>query len=133
MDLTKKNGDDDDDAFDPDAAIRAEGSRFGEPDPYMYVDSAQANDNIKNLLEGAFDDEDDKSKTRLRRRAKKALNEGKEKEAKGLAAKLASLDVSGEKKEETVQPQEEEEEEEDGTVEGLKVKLLPHQVEEWHG
>ncbi|KAK3717408.1 hypothetical protein LTR37_005797 [Vermiconidia calcicola] len=129
VDLTKKNGDDDDDAFDPDAAIRAEGSKFGEPDPYMYVDSAQANDNIKNLLEGAFDDEDDKSKTRLRKRAKKALNEGKEKEAKGLAARLASLNVSDEKKEEIVQPQEEEEEEEDGTVEGLKVKLLPHQVE----
>ena len=28
----------------------------------MYVDSGQASENIKNLLEGAFDDEEDKSK-----------------------------------------------------------------------
>ena len=132
IDLTK-NPDDDEDAFDPDAAIRAESRKFGEADPYAYVDSAQANDNIKNLLEGAFDDDKDKSKTRLRKRAKRALNEGNEKEAKGLAAKLASLDVneedSGKAGTEAEEEEEEEEEEEDCTVEGLKVKLLPHQVE----
>lgn len=130
VDLTK-NQDDDEDSFDPDAAIRAESRKFGEPDPYMYVDSTQANENIKNLLEGAFDDEEDKSKTRLRKRAKKALAEGKDKEAKGLAAKLASLNVedSKEKAKEETKPVEEDEEEEDGTVEGLAVKLLPHQVE----
>jgi SNF2 family DNA or RNA helicase len=126
VDLTKSTDRDDDEAFDPDAAIRAESHNFGEPDPYMYVDSAQANDNIKNLLEGAFDDEEDKSDTRLRRRAKKVANEGKE--SKGLAAKLAALDVKDEK-EDTAPVEEEEEDEEDGTVEGLKVKLLPHQVE----
>ena len=127
VDLTKSSGGDDDE-FDPDAEIRAQSRKFGEPDPYMYVDSTQANENIKNLLEGAFDDDEDKSRTRLRKRAKKALDEGKEKEAKGLAAKLAALDV---KEEEKTQPEEpaEDEEEEDGTVEGLKVKLLPHQVE----
>ena len=124
VDLTKA----DDDEFDPDAEIRAQSRPFGEPDPYMYVDSTQANENIKNLLEGAFDDDEDKSRTRLRKRAKKALDEGKEKEAKGLAAKLAALDVKDDDK---AQPEEpvEDEEEEDGTVEGLKVKLLPHQVE----
>ena len=130
IDLTKNHGEED--TFDPDAAIRAESRQFGEPDPYMYVDSAQANENIKNLLEGAFDDEEDKSKTRLRKRAKKALAEGKDKEAKGLAAKLASLDVKDIKEEEAKEdkPVEAEgEEEEDGTVEGLAVKLLPHQVE----
>ena len=128
IDLTQNR--DDEDGFDPDAAIRA-GTKFGEPDPFMYVDSTQANENIKNLLEGAFDDEEDKSKTRLRRRAKKALADGKDKEAKGLAAKLASLDVKDSKEEEKEKekPVEEDEEEEDGTVEGLAVKLLPHQVE----
>lgn len=127
---TDRNGDED--RFDPDAAIRAESRNFGEPDPYMYVDSTQANENIKNLLEGAFDDEEDKSKTRLRKRAKKALAEGKDKEAKGLAAKLASLDVKDSKEEQKEiekQVEDEDEEEDDGTVEGLAVKLLPHQVE----
>lgn len=130
IDLTKTR-DDDEDNFDPDAAIRAESRKFGEPDPYMYVDSTQANENIKNLLEGAFDDDEDKSKTRLRKRAKKALADGKDKEARGLAAKLASLDVkdSKEDQKEASGPVEEDEEEEDGTVEGLAVKLLPHQVE----
>ena len=128
IDLTQKL--DADDSFDPDAVIREEGTKFGEADPYRYIDSTQANENLKNLLEGAFDDEDDKSKTRLRKRAKKALSEGK-KEAKGLAAKLAALDVKDKEGEQAGgQPEEEgEEEEEDGTVEGLSVKLLPHQVE----
>jgi SNF2 family DNA or RNA helicase len=124
VDLTKSNDDDEDD-FDPDAAIRADSRKFGEPDPFMYVDSSQANDNIKNLLEGAFDDEEDKSNTCLRRRAKKVPRE--DKETKGLAAKLASLDVKDEGKDAPAEA--EEEEEDDGTVEGLKVKLLPHQVE----
>ena len=129
IDLTK-NPDDDDNAFDPDAAIREEGNKFGEADPYLYVDSAQANENIKNLLEGAFDDEGDKSKIRLRKRAKKALNEGREKEPKGLAAKLAVLDVKAKEEDRGEEnPEGEEEEEEDGTVEGMNVKLLPHQVE----
>ena len=127
IDLTKSS-DRDDDEFDPDAEIRARGQKFGEPDPYTYVDASQANENIKNLLEGAFDDEQDKSRTRLRKRAKKALAESNDKEVKGLAARLAKLDV---KEDERKQPEEavEDEEEDDGTVEGLKVKLLPHQVE----
>jgi len=127
VDLTKK-ADDDEDGFDPDAAIRAESDNFGTADPYMYVDSAQANENIKNLLEGAFDDDENKSKTRLRKRAKKAVQEGKDLEAKSLANKLAALNVQDEEKQEP-EPGKEEEEEEDGTVEGLVVKLLPHQVE----
>ncbi|KAK5166978.1 uncharacterized protein LTR77_007707 [Saxophila tyrrhenica] len=129
VDLTKDANNDDEDSFDPDAEIRAESRKFGEPDPFMYVDSSQANDNIKNLLEGAFDDEDDKPKTRLRKRAKKALDEGNVKEAKGLSAKLAALDVKDEEKPADTEAAEEEEDEDDGTVEGLNVKLLPHQVD----
>lgn len=127
IDLTQQR--DDGDTFDPDAVIRAEGNRFGDADPYMYVDSTQANENIRNLLEGAFDDEDDKSRVRLRRRAKRALNEGKEKEAKGLAAKLAAMDVKDKEAKANEEAPAEDEEEEDGTVDGLNVKLLPHQVE----
>lgn len=118
------------DEFDPDAEIRAQGSKFGEPDPFSYVDSTQANDNIKNLLEGAFDDEDDKSNTRLRRRAKKASREGKDKDAKGLAAKLAALSVKSDTdSKNSVEEADEEQEPDDGTIEGLSVKLLPHQLE----
>lgn len=129
VDLTK-NDDDDEDGFDPDAALREESSSFGAADPYSYVDSTQANENIKNLLEGAFDDNEDKSRIRLRKRAKKAVQQGKDKEAKSLADKLASLKVQdAEDAKVKAAEEDEDDEEEDGTVEGLAVKLLPHQVE----
>lgn len=133
VDLTNS---DDDDQFDPDAAIRADSRAFGAADPYMYVDSGQASENIKNLLEGAFDDDEDRSKTRLRSRAKKAAKAEKveaDKKAESLADRLAALDVKDKKEEEKEQkdadPGAEDEDEEDGTVEGLNVKLLPHQVD----
>ncbi|OAX82856.1 hypothetical protein ACJ72_02785 [Emergomyces africanus] len=92
---------------------------FGAMDAYSYVDAAKANENIKALLEGAFEDEDDKPRTRQRR--KKIEDEVNE-----LASRLQKFDVDG-------TPEEEEEEVDDGTVEGLKIKLLPHQREgvEW--
>ncbi|EON68641.1 hypothetical protein W97_07899 [Coniosporium apollinis CBS 100218] len=116
VDLTKQ----DDDEFDPDKALADD--RFGAPNPYEYVDATKANENIKALLEGAFDD-DEEQKPRLRRRKKKAepstaFNQ--------LADKLAALEV---KEEEKDKAEEEEEEVDDGTVEGLNVKLLPHQVD----
>ncbi|KAJ9640289.1 hypothetical protein H2201_008567 [Coniosporium apollinis] len=116
VDLTKQ----DDDEFDPDKALADD--RFGAPNPYEYVDATKANENIKALLEGAFDD-DEEEKPRLRRRKKKAepsaaLNK--------LADKLAGLEV---KEEEKGKPEEDEEEVDDGTVEGLNVKLLAHQVD----
>jgi SNF2 family DNA or RNA helicase len=125
VDLTKQ--DDGDDSFDPDAIIREQGQNFGEPDLYSYVATTQADENIKNLLEGAFDDKDDQNRIRLRKRAKKAFEDGNSKKAKGLADKLAALKVKDE--EAGLAEPEEEEEEEDGTVDGLAVKLLPHQVE----
>ncbi|WPH00748.1 Hypothetical protein R9X50_00357800 [Acrodontium crateriforme] len=126
VDLTKT--DDDEDEFDPDAEIRANGGKFGDVDPFMYMDSAKANDNIKNLLEAAFDDDENKGRTRLRSRAKKAIEERNQKEAQSLVDKLSSLTV---KEDEKAKPQDEEdeEEEEDGSVEGLVIKLLPHQVD----
>jgi SNF2 family DNA or RNA helicase len=114
IDLTKNR----DDEINPDEGLR--NVPFGAPDPYMYVDSSQAQENIKQLLEGAFDDNEGE-KIRLKRRTRKQASE----EAKNLADKLNALNV----KEDEKQEEEEEEEEEDGTVEGLAVKLLPHQVE----
>ena len=38
--------------------------RFGASDPYTYISSAKANENIKELLEGAFEDEDEKPRTK---------------------------------------------------------------------
>ena len=99
--------------------------KFGAADPYEFVDVAKANENIKALLEGAFEDEEDKPKTRGRKKKLEA-------NAAGLLEKLQGLSVGGEEtKKEPDQEEtedEEEEDEDDGSIEGLKVKLLPHQV-----
>ncbi|MCJ1337976.1 hypothetical protein MMC09_003260 [Bachmanniomyces sp. S44760] len=95
-------------------------SGFGTADPFEYIDSAKATENIKALLEGAFEDEEDKPKTRGK---KKRLEE----KITGLADKLHDLKF-GSKEDQT-----EEDDSDDGTIDGLNVKLLPHQVEgvEW--
>jgi hypothetical protein len=95
-------------------------------DPYTYVDPARAQEDLKALLEGAIEDEDEQPRTRSRKK--------KEAEANDLVAKLQGLNVDQEEEKIAVtSDDEEEEEEDDGTVEGIKVKLLPHQVEglEW--
>lgn len=97
------------------------GDEFGAMDAHAYVDTAKANENIKALLEGAFEDEEDKPRTRSR---KKKID----KEVMDLTDKLKGVSVNDEKKDES-EAEEEEEEEDDGTREGLKVKLLPHQIE----
>ena len=97
--------------------------KFGVPDPYEYVDTEKANRDIKSLLEGAFEDEDDKPRTRRR---KKELED----KTNELVDKIKRLSTAAETPE---HEDEELEDEDDGTLEGLKVKLLPHQVEgvEW--
>ncbi|KAF2449415.1 hypothetical protein P171DRAFT_427608 [Karstenula rhodostoma CBS 690.94] len=117
----KRTGSDDEDNFDPDIAIRAERGEFGAPDMHAYVDSNQANENIKALLEGALDEENI-PRTRGRKKKKQAEDDA----AMSLADRLAALDV---KETEADKAADEEEEEDDGTVDGMKVKLLPHQVE----
>ena len=102
-----------------DPALQDDG--FGAADPFLYVDSGKATENIKALLEGAFEDEDDKPRTRGR---KKMLDVA----VAGLTDKLQGIDIKAEEIKES-QHNEDEEEEDDGTVEGLKVKLLPHQVD----
>jgi len=96
--------------------------RFGTADPMMYLDSKQADENIKALLEGAMEEEEDKPRTR---RKKKEL----EKKVDDLTKKMQGMEV----KEEYNEAEEEDEDEDDGTREGLKVKLLPHQIDgvEW--
>jgi SNF2 family DNA or RNA helicase len=93
------------------------------PDPYTYVDPAKAQEELKALLEGVIEDEEDMPKRRLRKKRKDDV-------ADSLAAQLEGLSVT---KEKTATTDDEDEEEEDGSVEGIKVKLLPHQVEglEW--
>ncbi len=95
--------------------------RFGAADPFLYVDAGKATENIKALLEGAFEDEDDKPQTRGRKKRVDAA-------VLGLTDKLEGLDVKADETKEN-QQEDDEEEDEDGTVEGLKVKLLPHQVD----
>jgi len=110
----------------PDSVIF--GDNFGAADPYNYVEAGKATENIKALLEGAFEDEEDKPRTRGRKKKVEAV-------VAGLTDKLKDLGVKSDEKQTDKAEVEEEEEEEvdDGTVEGLKVKLLPHQVDgvEW--
>ena len=96
---------------------------FGTTDPYLYLDSGKATENIKALLEGAFEDED---KPKIRRRKKKA-----EAAVTSLSDDLQKLEMKPHNQREDHDY--EEEEEDDGIVEGLVVKLLPHQVDgvEW--
>ena len=94
--------------------------RFGAADPLLYVDAGKATENIKALLEGAFEDEDDKPRTRSRKTKVDA-------QVAGLTDKLQRLDTTAEEIKE--HNDEDDEEEDDGAVEGLKVKLLPHQVD----
>jgi len=108
---------DDDDDFDPGNALRD--LKFAEADPLNYIDAGQASENIKALLEGAFEDDDDKPKTRLRKKKQDAA-------ASDLADQFAGLKVNGK---DSVDAEEEEEEVYDGTVEGLRVRLLPHQID----
>lgn len=116
---------DDEDDFDPDTAIRAEGDRFGAPDVHAYVDSGQASENIKALLEGAFDEDENLPRLRLRKKKKKQEEDAA---TQSLADRLQALAVKDEEKsEKPTEEDEDEEEEDDGTVDGLKVKLLPHQ------
>jgi SNF2 family DNA or RNA helicase len=124
---------DDEDDFDPDAAIRAEGDRFGAPDMYAFVDSGQASENIKALLEGAFDEDDEKiPRTRLRKKKKQQQEQRNDDIGTSLASRLQALDVKDQEasvKDAQGGDGNDEDDEEDGTVEGLKVKLLPHQVD----
>uniref|UniRef100_A0A093Y703 Putative ATP-dependent helicase n=1 Tax=Talaromyces marneffei PM1 TaxID=1077442 RepID=A0A093Y703_TALMA len=96
---------------------------------YSYIDSAKAQENIKALLEGAFEDEEDKPRTRSRKKKIEA-------DINDLAAKLQQVSVGSDDKDKPEEPKPEEEEEgeeeeemDDGSREGLKVKLLPHQIE----
>ncbi|KAL9000717.1 MAG: hypothetical protein Q9169_000753 [Polycauliona sp. 2 TL-2023] len=100
--------------------------KFGAADPFLYVDAGKATENIKALLEGAFEDEDTKPRTRGRRKKAEAA-------VAGLTDKLKGLDVDPNANGETAESEHEDEDLDDGTVEGLKVKLLPHQVDgvEW--
>ncbi|RJE25910.1 SNF2 family helicase ATPase [Aspergillus sclerotialis] len=180
IDLTGEGG------FSP---AKPRNAGFGSMDVNSYIDSAKANENIKALLEGAFEDEDDKGQGEPKRKGKnkkKRKNRGKKEgleklgdgtkegsEGKGdpkkkdgsdvdaLADQLLGVTVSDSKaedgnaddqnrqlaendkdssknaglEEEASEAEEEDEEDEDDeeadedddTVEGLKVKLLPHQ------
>jgi SNF2 family DNA or RNA helicase len=95
-------------------------------DPYTFVDPAKAQEDLKALLEGVIEDEeDDVPRTRLRKKRQESEL------ANGMFAKLKDLSIEREKI--AVTSDDEDEDEDDGTVEGIKVKLLPHQIEglEW--
>lgn len=86
--------------------------RFGEE--VFYTDPAKASADLKALLEGGMDDDDDEEGV-------------EESEAATATATAGDSQVPKETKKETKKDAK------DGSVDGLKVKLLPHQVEgvEW--
>ena len=117
---------DDEDDFDPDAAVFADRGRFGAPDLDAYVDQAQASENIKALLEGALDEDDDKiPRTRGRKKKKQQAKHA----ANSLADRLKALGVQDEETKAEPEEEQADDEEDDGFVDGLKVNLLPHQVD----
>lgn len=95
-------------------------------DPYTFVDPAKAQEDLKALFEGAIDDDDDVPRTRYRKKKKQA-------ETDDLAKKFKAFKVDDEnednEEELAVSSEDEEQDEDDGSVEGIKVKLLPHQIE----
>ncbi|KAJ5928317.1 hypothetical protein N7466_007273 [Penicillium verhagenii] len=160
-------------------------STFGSADVHGYVDSAKANENIKALLEGAFEEEEEakaKSKGKKKKKTKKSHSKNAEKkepippaandiDLDDLAAQLQGVSVNDAKDNATdsteegidakkakptkkdtkealdkgedlddeddedheAEAEEDDEEdsddEEDLIVEGLKVTLMPHQVD----
>lgn len=99
---------------------------FSSTDPFTYMDAGKANENIKALLEGAFEDEDDKPRTR---RKKKILDE----KLDDLAAKMEDMSVKTKaqpsKEAEAEAEEEGEDDDDDCVIPGLKVNLLPHQID----
>ena len=93
--------------------------RYDPTDPSIYMDSAKANESIKALLEGAFEDDEEQPKTRRRKKQT-------EEKLEDLTDKIKDMSVESDKKETA---EEAEDEDDDGTVAGLKVKLLPHQID----
>jgi SNF2 family DNA or RNA helicase len=95
---------------------------YSSNDPFTYMDSEKANENIKALLEGAFEDEEDQPRTRRQKQKQ-------QKDVEDLTRQMQNVKVEPEQ-DPTV---EDEDDEDDGSVEGLKVKLLPHQIDgvEW--
>ena len=118
--------DDEDGAFD---ANRLLGDDRFSYDPSNYVDASKASEDLKNLLEGAFEeDEEDKPKRNLRRR--KASKKDDRSAVDELAERASGLDIKADP--DTSEPQkgeDDDDEEDDGTVDGLDVRLLPHQID----
>ena len=111
----------------PDEAIFDK--KFGAADPFQYLDTEKAHKNIKALLEGALEDDEDVPRTRRRKRIKEGLQEAEAKSNKAEIEQSAGKEGDTDTPEADGGEEEEEEEEDDGTVEGLKVKLLPHQID----
>lgn len=99
-------------------------------DPYTFVDPAKAQADLKALFEGAIEDDENGPSTRSRKKKKKHV------ETDDLAEKFKKFSVDDETEDEEEKlavasddEEEYEEEEDGGTVKGIKVKLLPHQIE----
>jgi SNF2 family DNA or RNA helicase len=163
---------------DTDPRPRAPGQAppsFGAMDMNGYVDTAMANENIKALLEGAFEDEEEKTEPKRKGKKKGAKKKQSKKTSQkkqkdeivvdkkkeeaiddldDLAAQLqgvtvndpkdteagsesdfptkaeeADKELDDEEDEDEEEEEDDDDDEDDGVVEGLKVTLLPHQID----
>ena len=102
--------------------------RFAAADPYTYVDAEKATENIKALLEGAFEDEEDKPRTRGRKKKIDATVSDLTDEMKTLVVEKESENQNNVNDRTIDEEGDDDDDDDDGTIEGLNVKLLPHQV-----
>ena len=104
---------------------------FAAPDLYRYVDPTEADAQVKALFEGAFGDDDEAPRTRSKKRdllQKVAeIGENMKKLAVEQSDTVEGRTLSDSQTEEA--DVEDEEDEDDDIVEGLTVRLLPHQVD----
>ncbi|RKF54044.1 DNA repair protein rad5 [Golovinomyces cichoracearum] len=94
-----------------------------DPDSHTFSKPGKAHEELKALLEGAIEDKSDVPRSRLRRNLKEVdMNE--------ICNEIENLDID---EKIAVISDDEDQNENDGSVEGISVKLLPHQVEglEW--
>ncbi|PWY83765.1 SNF2 family helicase/ATPase [Aspergillus sclerotioniger CBS 115572] len=85
VDLTGEGG------FTP--SVRSRNTGFGSMDVNGYVDTAKANENIKALLEGAFEEEDEKETKSKRKKKKESSKKQADVDIDDLAAQLGSVTV----------------------------------------
>ena len=113
-------------------------STMGHHEPDTYLDAGQTTESIKALLEGTFEEDNPRTRSGKQKKDAKKAQElvdrmdslGLQSDREGVVKQQNNDGESGEEKAEAEAEDDDSDPEpyEDGLVEGMKVKLLPHQV-----